>query len=122
MGFRISGAAALLLVLAGCYSVEDVRRSPVIWQATYSAQFDELATCIAEHSLGGATVTPLIRQKQKLATVTISASYSVAHEYSIREVSDGTSEVTWRNAFNYSPSVPAARESRGIADRCGKSA
>ncbi len=107
------------VLLAGCYSVDDVRKQPTKWTATYPVAFDHMANCLAAQMAGDYRVTPQIYQREQRAVLTLGSTHQVIAEFQIRQSGNG-SIVEWRDM----PSVfdarsPAARER---ADRCGRGA
>lgn len=113
------GLAATLL-LAGCFSVDDVRNTPPSLVATYNGQFDEIANCISAQASKNHAVTPQFYQRDKRATVilAIPTSHTVAEEYEVQQITNTNSRVTWRNAFVQSPGPNSDRPARQLMERC----
>ena len=122
---RITAAAVLAAttlpaLLTGCHTVEDVRKSPVVWTASYGVPFDIMANCLAAQAARDFDVTPQLYQSQQRAIVTLGAkgTYSLVAEYQVRQISPAAIEVTWRTVSGIASSDAA----RARADRCAREA
>lgn len=96
---------AAVLLLAGCYSVDDVRKQPVVWSKTYAASYDVLANCVASRSMAIWThVTPMhYASQQRAVVVGSSQGQSVLWEFEIQQISPTTSEVRYRTPYRSTP-------------------
>lgn len=112
------------MLIAGCTTVDDLRARPVSWTAVYPVNFDTMANCLAVHMAENYNVTPQLYQRDRRAVLTgsVKGGWSMVAEYSVRQISDTESEVSFRrreSVFNNESGNAHARER---ADRCAKGA
>lgn len=105
---------ATFALLAGCYSVDEIRERPPVWTARYSVSFDTMTNCLAAQWAGNGSVAPQLYAAERRGAVTIGVPQSgtIFGDYQIRTNADSTIDVEWR-----APS-PRAALSRERADRC----
>ncbi len=123
MRFRL-GVLAAVTGVAGCYSVDDVRKQPVSWTATYSAPYNTVANCLAAQYAGELSVLPQDYPAEKRANVILTnpSARGAEAEFEIKQVNPTTTEVTWRRMGSLFGDASNDRRSRERADRCGKAA
>ena len=64
------------LLVAGCYSVDEIRERPVVWSANYAAPYDELTNCVVAQTARDYAPVPQIYPREKRAIVTVSLKTS----------------------------------------------
>lgn len=115
--------ACAALALTGCYDIDDVRRSPIVWTETYSVAFDTMANCLAVEYGREYSVVPQLYQREKRANVTLTmpSGSAVISEFQIRQTTDTLSSVSWQR-IGGTPGIyrPVDRESRERADKCAR--
>lgn len=120
MRFSVTWLAAAFLT-TGCYNIDDVRQSPVVWTETYGVAFDTMANCLAVVYGREYSVVPQLYQREKRAnvTLTVPAGSAVIAEFQIRQTTDTLSTVSWQR-IGGTPGIfrPLDRESRERADKC----
>lgn len=112
-------AAAALL--AGCYSIEDVREQPVAWSWAYHVPYDTMANCLAAEWAQDYSVVPQIYNRERRAVVTLAypAGNAVIAEYQVQQT-DTETTVTWRH-MGSRPGVMRLVDinARNRAHKCG---
>jgi hypothetical protein len=111
------------VALAACYSLDDVRQGPVVWTATYQAQFDTMTNCLAGLYSGEFSVVPQVYQREQRANVVLAFPQggAVMGEFQLRQVDPSRTEVSWRFiGARAGSTVGVNRLSRERADRCGR--
>lgn len=103
-----------------CTTVDELRQQPILWTAIYPARFDVLANCLAVRMAQDFDVTPQFYLPERRAVLTAASKGGgrMSAEYSVRQISDVDSEVTFRrqpSAFN---NESLTNEARALADRC----
>jgi len=98
MKLRIVGMV-VALILGGCGTSEDVKKTGVVWRATVAARYDQLANCIAAQTtttLYYKTAVQFDRNEQR-ATVTflIPVTGIPVEVYDLRQTAEGATYVTW---------------------------
>ena len=90
-------AMAAVLVLGGCGTTDDVKRTGVVWQGSYSARYDQLASCLSAQTTPYYKATLQLDQNQRRATVTYSIPvYGIPVEvFDVRQTSDNSAEISW---------------------------
>jgi hypothetical protein len=88
---------AAALVVGGCGTPDDVKRTGVVWQGNYSARYDQLASCLKAQTTPYYKATLQLDRNERRATVTYSIPvYGIPVEvYDVRETSDNASEISW---------------------------
>lgn len=96
MRLRLIGTAAAL-VLGGCGTSDDVKRTGLVWRGTYSARYDQLASCLSERTTPYYKATVQFDQNGRRATVTYSIPVTgiPVEVYELRQTSDVATEVSW---------------------------
>ena len=96
MRLRVVGMAATL-VLGGCGTTDDVKNTGVVWHGTYSARYDQLASCLSAQTTPYYKAALQFDQKEQRATVTYSIPVTgIAVEvYDVRQTSDNATEISW---------------------------
>lgn len=122
MRFRATWLATALAV-GGCYNIDDVRQSPVVWTETYAVAFDTMANCLAVEYGREYSVVPQLYQREKRANVTLTmpSGSAVIAEFQIKQTSETASLVSWQRVGGTAGVYrPIDRESRERADKCAK--
>jgi hypothetical protein len=112
--------ALMALSSAACTSLDDVRRQPIRWTATYLMPFDTLAGCIAARLSQFWATTPQIYPRQGIAYVTLADKTlpSIVAEFVVRRQSDDSSLVEWQRRPLFADLGSLEPRSREAADRC----
>lgn len=85
--------------MAGCYTVDDVRKRPIVWTATYSGtQWDTVANCLSGAYARDWIVTPQFFQRERRAAIILGypGGYAILGEFEVSQTSDPTTQVTWK--------------------------
>ena len=122
MRLRLVGIAALLL-LGGCWTADDVKKTGVVWRGTYAARYDQLASCLS------AQTTPYYRAdlqfdpNERHATVTylIPVTGIPVEVYDVRQTSNDATEVSWRTRLVQEGAHGASYSPLDQMRRCGAS-
>jgi len=96
MRFGIAGIAAAL-ILSGCGTSDDVKKTGIVWRGTVAARYDQLANCLStQTTLYYKAVLQVDRNAQR-ATVTfqIPVTGIPVEVYDLRQVSDDATDVAW---------------------------
>ena len=96
MRLRIVGIA-VALILSGCGTPDDVKKTGVVWRGTVAARYDQLANCLsAQTTLYYKSALQFDKREQR-ATVTflISVTGIPVEVYDLRQISDNATEVSW---------------------------
>lgn len=117
------GVVAVVL-LAGCYSIEDIRNEPPADEMTVPAGFRDVTACLVDHMQPYSQVVPVIRDREQRATITswYDNGYARMPLQEIEVVGDGPDRSIVRARFR--PSVwgsargPAVVVREGLAG-CG---
>lgn len=111
-----------MLLLTGCYSIDDVRQQPAAWSASYPVAYEAMANCLGAQYANEYSVLPQFDREAGRATVILSnnAASAVLAEYQVNRTASGGSEVTWRHMGSGPKAIrPVDRTARERADRCG---
>lgn len=107
---------------SGCATGDDVRQGPgpVIWSASFNAQFDVMANCLARLYASEYTAVPQINQGEQRANVvlTFPQGSAVMGEFQIRQANASTSEVSWRTIGGTPQRPGSSRQARERVERC----
>jgi hypothetical protein len=85
------------LVLGGCGTSDDVKKTGVVWHGIVSARYDQLANCLsAQTTLYYKAALQVDRNAQR-ATVTflIPVTGIPVEVYDLRQISESATEVSW---------------------------
>lgn len=121
MRARIVGMAAGL-VLGGCGTSDDVKRTGVVWQGTVAARYDQLAICLSRQTTLYYKATLALDRREQRATVTFSIPVTgiPVEVYDLRQASDDATQISW------STRLERGRHPTGkpfyLLDLCGASA
>jgi hypothetical protein len=96
MRLRLVGIA-LGLVLGGCGTPDDVKKTGVVWQGTVAARYDQLANCLSKQTTLYYKSALKFDHKEQRATVTflIPVTGIPVEVYDLRQTSDNATEVSW---------------------------
>lgn len=96
MKLRIAGIAAAL-ILSGCGTSDDVKKTGVVWQGTVSARYDQLANCLSTQTTLYYKASLQFDRNAQRATVTFSIPVTgiPVEVYDVRQASDSATEVSW---------------------------
>jgi hypothetical protein len=99
---RFLRAASLLVLLAGCQSIKDIRSHPPIHEGEFARNYRDLAGCITRDIVGKYPVTTAIEEGTGTATLTSVATYEAMAlpkwELTIKQIDAGHSYVEAREA------------------------
>jgi len=114
-----------LAAITGCTTVDELRARPISWTAAYPVRFDVMANCLAVRMVEDAgaglyTVTPQLYQADRRAVITGAAGQRMDAEYSVRQISDTDSEVTFRRSESVFNNEAITAKARARADRCAR--
>jgi hypothetical protein len=119
------GVMLAFAALSACsYSIEDIRRGPVVWTKTYDKPFETMADCLSSQSMNEYAVSPQIDQAAGQANVTLSyngmSRPSPMGEYTVLRLSPTASEISWKHIGSHA-SAPGSLDLAAIAraDLCG---
>jgi len=113
---------AAALALTACPSADDVAREPVRWTATYSADWEHVANCIARASTRDYRVTPLLNQRERTAEIIVAMAEGEAVQFiiAVRGLPGERSEVTLKRRKMAMDIDGTEAQQRANADRCGR--
>lgn len=96
MRLGIAGIAAAL-ILSGCGTSDDVKKTGVVWQGTVAARYDQLANCLSTQTTLYYKATLQFDRDAQRATVTFSIPVTgiPVEVYDVRQTSDNATEVSW---------------------------
>jgi hypothetical protein len=96
MRLRIAGTA-VALILGGCGTPADVKRTGVVWHGTVAARYDQLARCLSTQTTLYYKASLQFAQNEPRATVTFSIPVTgiPVEVYDLRQASDNATEVAW---------------------------
>ncbi|NQW54974.1 MAG: hypothetical protein HQ465_27430 [Rhodospirillales bacterium] len=107
---------------SGCITGADVSQGPgpVIWTASFNAQFDAMANCLARLYASEYTAVPQINQREQRANVvlTFPQGSAVMGEFQIRQANPSTSEISWRTIGGTPQRPGSSRQARERVERC----
>lgn len=107
---------------SGCTTGDDIRQGPgpVIWTASFNAQFDTMANCLAHLYAPEYTAVPQIDQREQRANVilTFPQGSAVMGEFLIRQANASTSEISWRTIGGTPQRPGSSRQARERVERC----
>jgi len=118
MKLRIAGIA-VALVLSGCGTPDDVKKTGVVWQGTVSARYDQLASCLSRQTTLYYKASLQFDKTQQRATVTfmIPVTGIPVEVYDLRQTSNNVTDVSW------STRLERGRHQTGkpfyLLDQCG---
>jgi len=120
MRLHIVGITALL-VLSGCWSPDDVKKTGVVWSGTYSARYDQLANCISAQTTPYYKAALQFDKNEQRATVTylIPVTGIPVEVYDIRQTTNNATEITWSTRLEQNNS--AGHGPRYLMRLCGAS-
>lgn len=90
-------AIAVGLILGGCGTSDDVKKTGVVWHGTVAARYDQLANCLSKQTTLYYKATLQFDRKEQRATVTflIPVTGIPVEVYDLRQTSDNTTEISW---------------------------
>lgn len=96
MKLRVGGVAAALLV-SGCGTPDDVKKTGVVWHGTVAARYDQLARCLSTQTTLYYKATLQFAAHEQRATVTFSIPVTgiPVEVYDVRQASENATEVSW---------------------------
>lgn len=96
MKLGIAGMA-VALILSGCGTSDDVKKTGVVWQGTVSARYDQLANCLSTQTTLYYKASLQFDRNAQRATVTFSIPVTgiPVEVYDVRQASDNATEVSW---------------------------
>jgi hypothetical protein len=88
---------AVALILSGCGTSDDVKKTGVVWQGAVAARYDQLASCLSKQTTLYYKAALKFEKNQQRATVTflIPVTGIPVEVYDLRQTSDNVTEVTW---------------------------
>jgi hypothetical protein len=96
MRLGISGIA-VALILTGCGTSDDVKKTGVVWRGTVAARYDQLANCLSAQTTLYYKAAVRFDQREQRATVTFSIPVTgiPVEVYDLRQISNNATEVSW---------------------------
>lgn len=96
MRLGIVGITAAL-VLSGCGTPDDVKKTGVVWNGAVAARYDQLASCLSKQTTLYYKSGLQLDRKAQRATVTfmIPVTGIPVEVYDLRQTSDNVTEVAW---------------------------
>ena len=96
MRLRIAGIA-VALILSGCGTSDDVKKTGVVWQGTVAARYDQLASCLSKQTTLYYKAALTFDKSGQHATVTflIPVTGIPVEVYDLRQTSDNVTEISW---------------------------
>jgi hypothetical protein len=93
---RLVGVAAVL-ILGGCWTPDDVKKTGVVWSGTYAARYDQLASCMSAQTTPYYKAALQFDKNEQRATVTylIPVTDIPVEVYDIRQKSNDATEISW---------------------------
>lgn len=90
-------AMAVGLILGGCSTPDDVKKTGVVWQGTVAARYDQLASCLSKQTTLYYKGTLQLDRNAQRATVAFSIPVTgiPVEVYDLRQVSADVTEVSW---------------------------
>jgi hypothetical protein len=88
---------AVALILSGCGTSDDVKKTGVVWQGTVAARYDQLANCLSTQTTLYYKASLQFDRKAQRATVTflIPVTGIPVEVYDVRQTSENATEVSW---------------------------
>jgi hypothetical protein len=88
---------AVTLALGGCGTTDDVKNTGVNWHGSFSARYDQLASCLSAQTTPYYKATLQFDQKEQRATVTYSIPVTgiPVEVYDVRQTSGSATEISW---------------------------
>jgi len=85
------------LLLSGCGTPDDVKKTGVVWRGTVAARYDQLANCLSTQTTLYYKASLQLDRNQRRATVTflIPVTGIPVEVYDLRQISNEATEVTW---------------------------
>jgi hypothetical protein len=96
MRLRIAGIT-VALILSGCGTPDDVKKTGVVWRGTVAARYDQLANCLSAQTTLYYKAALQFDKREQRATVTflIPVTGIPVEVYDLRQISDNATEVSW---------------------------
>ncbi len=96
MRLRIVAMAATL-ILSGCGTTDDVKKTGVVWQGSVAARYDQLANCLSKQTTLYYKAALKFEKNEQRATVTFSIPVTgiPVEVYDLRQTSDDVTQVSW---------------------------
>lgn len=90
-------ATAVGLILCGCSTPDDVKKTGIVWQGTVAARYDQLASCLSKQTTIYYKGTLQLDRNARRATVAFSIPVTgiPVEVYDLRQVSADVTEVAW---------------------------
>lgn len=119
MNSRIVLGLLVFAALTACESPGQLAQKAPAWTALYQTPWEPMANCIVARSQRPlVTVTPTFTAG-RAEVITKNAAGAVLGTFEIRQMSSGSTEVSYRSIYG-GPDSGAGGDARDIADRCAR--